>query len=232
MGIADSGGGSRVRHAHYYIGINRMLLCQRGSHSLPRRIKQTPVNDTVRTGKINIFKDAKAFFTCFGPEAFQSVPCNGYYLAGFNFPDKFGANMVKGTCLRGYNPTAIDSPDAQGTHTERVSHSKKPVLGQEHRTICSLKPAHGISYSANPVCFRGRDDEISHNFCICSALKGVALGSEFFIKIFSIDDVSIVGYGKSTGILTDHNRLGVADAAGTCGGIAVMAYGYVSGKLG
>ena len=232
MRIADSCGGSRVRHAHYYIGINRMLLCQRGSHSLSRRIKQTPVNDTVRTGKINIFKDAKAFFTCLGPVAFQSVPSNRYYLAGFNFPDKFGTNVVKSTCLRGYNPTTIDGPDAQGTHTERVPYSKKPVLRQDHHTICSLKPVHGISYSVNPVCFRGRDDEISYNFCICSALEGVALGCEFFIKILSIEDVSIVGYGKSPGILADHYRLGVADAAGTGGGIAVMTYGYMSGKLG
>ena len=62
-------------------------------------------------------------------------------------------------------------------------------------------------------------------------LKVVAFLQQFFAEMFGVDDIAVMGDGHDIIAAADDDRLGVADAAGTGGGIAVMTYGDIAGEL-
>ena len=57
-GISYRGVNSRVRHGDHYIGLDRMLFCQHFTGFHAGRVHLNAVNNTVRTGKVDIFKNA------------------------------------------------------------------------------------------------------------------------------------------------------------------------------
>ncbi len=51
------------------------------------------------------------------------------------------------------------------------------------------------------------------------------------MKELSINDITIMGYGKSIRAGAHYNRLDIIWPAGTSSGVAVMTDGYIPGEL-
>ena len=124
MGTTNAGSSSRVRHPHDQVGVHRVFLSQLLSHCQTGRIKEPTVNHAVGAGKVNIFKDAQRFSPHLFLIAINPIVSDSDYLAGFNLSGKAGANVVKSTALRGYNPAAINGPQTQRAHPKGVANPK------------------------------------------------------------------------------------------------------------
>ena len=139
--------------------------------------------------------------------------------------------MVQSAAFGSYYPVAVDFSQTKRPYAEGVAHGKELVFGHDNQRISPLYAAHGITDFFQPVLAGSGMDQIGDDFRISGAVESIALFAEFFVKMFGVDDIAVVGDGHYIFAVADDDRLGVADAAGTGGRIAVMTYGDISGEL-
>lgn len=68
---------------------------------------------------------------------------------------------------------------------------------------------HSISYLAQPVLFRGGKNKVGDDLGIGGGAEGVTHVYELLVQEFSIDDITIMGYGKSIRAIADYDGLDI-----------------------
>ena len=90
---------------------------------------------------------------------------------------------------------------------------------------------HGIPHLAYPIFVGSKKNKVSYNLSVGGGAEGVAHVYELLVQEFSIDDITIMGYGKSIRAIADYDGLDIWVAAGTSGGVTVMTNGNIAIEL-
>jgi len=126
---------------------------------------------------------------------------------------------------------AIYSTQTQGPHPEGVADCKELVPGQNDQRVRPLYSAHGVANLVEPVLARCGMDQVGDHLRIGGTVENIAFFAEFLIEMLGVDEVAVVSHGQNIIAAAHDNGLSITDTAGTGGGIAVVTYSAMSGKL-
>ena len=242
LGKAHSGGGGRIGDADNQVGIGGVLAGQAGAHLLAGAVHQAAVHHAVGAGEVDPFKDAegaaarrrrvigvaiRAVVHC----RMDAVGADGNHLAGFQFADEIGLQVVQGAGFGGGNPAAVvgQAAQAEGANAQGIAGRNQQFGRQQRQGKGAFHPLHSVAKAFRPGGAGGVGEEMGDDF-------GVGAGGEvaaaFRLQALAqqggVDDVAVVGHRQVAVFAINQQGLRVAGMAGAGGGVAGMADGEVS----
>ena len=144
-GVAHGGVQTGIRHADDNIRIHRMGFCQNLPCPHPGVVNADAVNDGIRPGKVDVFKNAHfpgrgAAMTGVGVDA---VAVKGQNFPGQNVPLEFRTHGVEGAALRSDDiRSVLPFPKAQRAEAVGVAHRNELGGGHHDQRKSALQPVH------------------------------------------------------------------------------------------
>ena len=190
-------------------------------------VDRNAFNHRVRTGKIDIFKDAEGTRLSAEPAVRNhTVLSENGDLPGINIPDKFGTDGIQGTGLGRNHPGTVCGP-AAAERPETVGIPEGNELGGSHeRTGIS---AQELLHGPENRFFRGGhlqtlgNDGIDDGFGIGGAMEDAAVQLMLCTQGTGVDQVAVVAQGQVSLHMADDDGLDVVVIFSAGGGITDMA---------
>ena len=195
-----------------------------------------PIDDTVRTGEINIFKNTAAGFL--SQITITTVRCQTFFinnndLSRFHIPDKFRANRVKRTGFRCHYPCIVSFSNTEWFKAIRIPGCDQFPRAHDKKGIGSLNMRHG----PGDRFFNGRavypflSHQIGNDFRVNRCLENGTVLFQFLTQIHRVDQITIMGNSKLSFDIFRHQWLSIgAHTAARCR-IPDMANGDISVKF-
>ena len=119
LGIAKGGVQAGVRNADDHVRLNGVLQRQKGPGALPRGVDAAAVYDGVRTGEVDVLKDAQraGALAAMGGYAAQAALVRDDDLAGTHVPHELCTDAVQRAALGGKDPAVSQPSDAERPET-------------------------------------------------------------------------------------------------------------------
>ena len=195
-------------------------------------VDRNAFNHRVRTGKIDIFKDAEGTRLSAEPAVRNhTVLSENDDLPGINIPDQFGTDGIQGTGLGRNHPGTVCGP-AAAERPETVGIPEGNELGGSHeRTGIS---AQELLHGPENRFFRGGylqalgNDGIDDGFGIGGAMEDAAVQLMLCTQGTGVDQVAVVAQGQVSLHMADDDGLDVVVVFSAGGGVADVADGDIS----
>ena len=135
-GVALGGRHTGLRHTHHQVGLDWGLGRQHLAHSHPGMVDALPVQDGVRTGKVDELEQAQPGvhdIVVEGSNRATAALVDHHYLARLQLSDHLGADHVQGRRLRCQDPAALQAPEAEGPEAVRIAYPDDPLVVGQHQ---------------------------------------------------------------------------------------------------
>ena len=153
-------------------------------------------------------------------------------LPGSHFSHEGGADVVQRAGLRGDHPAAVQLPDAQRPHAQRVPYAEQRVLRHQHERVRAPEPAHGVGEAVGPRLNGGVRDQVRHDLGVAGGREVAAPIGQLFLELDGVDDVAVVRQRKLERWAVGQNGLGVRQIAAAGGRVACVTDSDVAGQAG
>ena len=141
LGISQGSIQSGIRNTDDNVRIHRMRLCQNDAGSPSGIMNADPLNDRIRTGKVDMLKDAE--FLGSGAAvpliAMNAAAVNGQDLAGKNIPYDFRTYRMESAAFGSHYIGAVSHlPIAQWTETMGIPDGDQLRGGHQNQRVGSV----------------------------------------------------------------------------------------------
>ena len=164
-------------------------------------------------------------------DAAQALAVDLHRLAGLQFAQQLGADVVESARLRRDNPAAAEHADAQGPDAKRVPEGDQLLGRQRHHRVGALQPPHHVAEPLAPrragsVCHQLRD-----NLGVRRRREPDApLVLQLRAEAQRVDDVPVMAQGDASVGPRHLEWLRVVEVGRAGGGVASVPNGHIAGQ--
>ena len=139
--------------------------------------------------------------------------------------------MVEGAGLGGDDPAAVQAPQAERAHAERVAHGEEGVGREDDEGVGALDASHHVGDALRPGVAGREGEDAGDDLGVGRGGELVALLLQVGAQRLGVDEVAVVAEGDLAVGAGDAERLGVLQAAGAGRRVAVVADGDVAAEV-
>ena len=233
--VADGGVQSRIGHTHNQVCLHGVALCQQTTGVFSCFMDADAVDDGVGAGKIDVFKNAAPL----GPAAAMgSVGMNTGFVKGQDFsrkqiPLEFCAHSRQSAAFRSHNVKVFGGDAiAQGTEAVGIPGGNHLGRGHNHERKGTVQFVHGPAdrHLDGSGLQSLLGDDVGDDLRIAGAVEDGASQLQGAAKLKGVAQVAVVGQGKLSFLMVDHNGLAVFPVVASGGAVAYVSDGH--GSLG
>ena len=209
--VTDGGISARIRKRHHKVRLNRRFFGQASAVGLACQIDILPVEGTVRSGKINKFKNAKGPLGGMGHfYAFNSILVDNDNFSGIELTHEFSFDKIKGTGFRRQYITAVQFTEAQRPEAIWIFNSDKFSPACQHdKREGPLQPGYGFNECFFESMSEVFYEKVQKDIAVHRGLENRAGCFKLIFEGLGIDNVAIVGHGVRLFSVTHPKGLGV-----------------------
>ena len=225
LGIADGRRVAAVRDGNDDIRIILRFVPHFPAHVQASLIDILAVDDTVRTGEVNVFEGTDLLARCLGKNRrFDAFFVDLDKFARLYVADKLGTDGVEGTRFRSQDPAAfIGTADAERAETVGVADAVERIFRHEYQRVRPLDAVHAFHDAFFDGVFLAAADEVDDDFTVHRRLERRAAAVQFFPQDPRIGQVAVVRQGQLSHGRVYGQGLDVAGIIGACRRIADVA---------
>ena len=203
-GRVDAG----VRYRDDHVGLYRMEACQFAAHVHAHLADGRAAQTAVGACKVDVLKDAEGL-ACGREGELGAEPAliDDHDLARLQIPDEFGADQVKGACLRGEHPGIVHLAQGERAEAVGIADTDDLVLSHDDEGEGSLKSAERPDRAAHRVV--GLGQQMEDDLAVDGGLEDGTAALEFGAQGGGIDQIAVVGDGELAACRVNAERLRV-----------------------
>ncbi len=231
--IAEGGGTAGVGHRHDVVGVDGGFAGELAAHGLTCGVDGLPEHFAGDVGEVDVLEAAHGEL---GRGGFEAAAVNAVVIdaddfAGLDLADVFGVEGVKRAGFTGDNPIAVELAENERADAPRIAGGFDAIWKQKQEAVGPLQMLENVREWISFLHVRWFGEEVDDDFGVGGALEDVAMLFVLLAEEGGVDQIAVVGDGDGAHEIFAEKRLGVADFAGTGGGIADVADGGVAGEF-
>lgn len=224
LGIAEGGVQAGVRNADDHVRLNGVLQRQKGSGALPRGVDAAAVYDGVRTGEVDVLKDAQraGALAAMGGYAAQAALVRDDDLAGTHVPHELCTDAVQRAALGGKDPAVSQPSDAERPETVGIPDGDQLLGRHDDQRVRAFDPVHGgrdrLLDGGDPQTLVG--DGIGNDLGVAGGVEYRTVELQRLPQLGGVCQVAVVGERHAALDMIDDQGLGVFAALPAGCGVA------------
>ena len=178
LAVADRGDNAGVGNGDHQVGVNRTFLGENPADVLTNGVDTHTVNRTVRSGEVDVFKDALCIplFLSVTDAADVALAIDNHHFARFDSPHGRGPDNIQSAGFGSEDRRIIESAHGQRPDTERVPDTDHAILiHNDHGKRATHSPDGGL-YGIDEVSGLVVSQKMDQDFAVGRGVEDGALG--------------------------------------------------------
>ena len=224
---------SGIGHADHDIRLRRVRLRQAFTGTEAGRMNGDSVQDRIRPGEIDVFKDAMTRF-CFSavfPPGLNAVFAEDQDFARFHIPDHLRSHRMQGAAFRSDDPGSVRRLSiTQRAESVRIPCADQFLRRHQHKGVSALQLFHGTAQRF--LDGRRFQSLLGHNICngfrIAGGMEDRAVHFQRGPQLRRVGKIAVMGQGHMAFLVIHFNGLTVVPVRAAGGAVPGMPDGHGS----